>query len=210
MTHAVSPYCPPGIVEMARFYTSGSSRPPGGVASSGPGCPFTAANEVSRSMPTLSQNLKEVLPTPLFLSLKAVRAGARLELRKAITRFRSNHRIFNEIYRINEWGGRSGEFYSGSGSYEPPVEEYAAVVRDFIRENDIDSIVALGCGDFNVGKRIVGSGLQYIGIDVVRPLIDRNNQLFGTRDISFECLDIVKDDLPNGKLCKIRQVFQHL
>ena len=52
--------------------------------------------------------------------------------------------------------------------------------------------------------------MRYVGVDVVRPLIDRNNQLFGTRDISFECLDIAKDDLPNGKLCLIRQVFQHL
>jgi SAM-dependent methyltransferase len=157
-----------------------------------------------------SQILKEVLPTPLFLRLKAARAEVQFELRRAITKFRSNNRIFGEIYRTNVWGGRTGEFYSGSGAYEPPVEEYAALVRNFIRANEIDSVVDLGCGDFNVGKKIANSGLRYVGVDVVRPLIDQNNQLFGTHDISFVCLDIAKDDLPNCTLCLIRQVFQHL
>jgi hypothetical protein len=158
----------------------------------------------------LVQILKGVLPPPLFLKLKIARDEARLELHKAITKFRSNNQIFSRIYQRNEWGGSTGEFYSGPGSYEAPVEEYAALVRKFIRENEIDSIVDLGCGDFSVGRRIVSSGLRYVGVDVVKPLVDRNNQMFRSYDISFECLDIAKDDLPDGKLCTIRQVFQHL
>ena len=146
----------------------------------------------------LVQILKGVLPPPLFLKLKIARDEARLELHKAITKFRSNNQIFSRIYQRNEWGGSTGEFYSGPGSYEAPVEEYAALVRKFIRENEIDSIVDLGCGDFSVGRRIVSSGLRYVGVDVVKPLVDRNNQMFRSYDISFECLDIAKLLLDHG------------
>jgi hypothetical protein len=78
----------------------------------------------------LSQILKEVLPTPLFLRLKAAfwrleaaRAEVQLELRRAITKFRSNDRIFGEIYRTNVWGGRTvswrGPVSRGGPSLEP-------------------------------------------------------------------------------------------
>jgi SAM-dependent methyltransferase len=167
-------------------------------------------SELRPSTLKLGTNSKRGAPYALFLHIETVGADVKLQLCRTIAKFRSNNRIFSEIYRTSAWGGRIGEFYSGSGSYELPTEEYAALVREFIRGNEIDSVVDLGCGDFHVGSKFVNSGLRYVGVDVVRTLIDRNNKLFGTHNISFACLDIAKDDLPDGKLCVIRQVFQHL
>lgn len=159
---------------------------------------------------TARKILKSILPPPLFARLKTAKLHGQLMLRKAVGGLRTNDQIFSKIYRSNQWGGDKGDFYSGSGSYEAPVEKYTTLIRDFIRANQVESVVDLGCGDFNIGKKIVEPGLRYIGVDVVQPLIDRNNRLFGSRDVCFTCLDITKDDLPNGTLCTIRQVFQHL
>src|SRR5262245_52404872 len=62
---------------------------------------------------------------------------------------------FSEIYAQNLWGGEAGEFYSGTGSeafYAPP---YAEMVKKLIAENDIKTVVDLGCGDFRIASKFV-------------------------------------------------------
>ncbi len=69
----------------------------------------------------------------------------------------------------------------------------------------------MGCGDFRVGRRIVDkSHCKYIGVDVVEELIIHNNKSFGNNRIQFKQLNIVRGTLPDGELCLIRQVLQHL
>ena len=41
-------------------------------------------------------------------------------------------------------------------------------------------------------------------------LIAHNQAQYGTANTSFQCLDIVADELPPAELCLIRQVLQHL
>ena len=53
--------------------------------------------------------------------------------------------------------------------------------------------------------------MKYIGIDIFEDLVKKNTEKYGDEDrISFICKDIVDDELPNGDLCIIRQVLQHL
>jgi hypothetical protein len=47
-------------------------------------------------------------------------------------------------------------------------------------------------------------------VDVVECLINANKKKFNYEKLKFEILDIVNDNLPNGEICFIRQVFQHL
>ena len=83
--------------------------------------------------------------------------------------------------------------------------------RRFIRQHQINMIVDLGCGDFQVGQRILAEAdCSYIGVDVVPDLIARNNRLFGNDRVAFICADISLEELPDGDLCLIRQVLQHL
>jgi SAM-dependent methyltransferase len=117
---------------------------------------------------------------------------------------------FSEIYEKNVWGGAAGEFFSGEGSNEKYAARYAEIVRKFIRENDIKRVVDLGCGDFRVASQFVADDFQYAGCDVVPNLIEHLNKTYGGENIEFFCRNIVEDELPDGDLCLIRQVLQHL
>lgn len=118
---------------------------------------------------------------------------------------------FATIYRENIWGGKKGTFFSGEGSHKKKyVDEYLQVIEKTITKNCISSIVDLGCGDFNIAKSYVHLVEKYVGVDIVDELIEYNTRHYGKTNIKFECLDIVEDELPDGELCLIRQVFQHL
>jgi SAM-dependent methyltransferase len=83
-------------------------------------------------------------------------------------------------------------------------------VRGLIKEKGITKVVDLGCGDFTVGSRLLMNGIRYTGVDIVAALIQRNLQEFSNENVSFQCLDITSDPLPDGELCLLRQVLQHL
>lgn len=117
---------------------------------------------------------------------------------------------FQEIYEKNIWGGRKGEFYSGDGSTEKYSEIYAATIKKFITGNGIKRVVDLGCGDFRVASRFVSNDFHYTGCDVVASLIEHLNKSFANENVEFQCVNIVEDQLPDGELCLIRQVLQHL
>jgi len=126
---------------------------------------------------------------------------------------RSAEEVFTAIYLENEWGGTSGEFCSGLGSTNPRIvgEYIDAITKLAHREGFVGArFVDLGCGDFGVGKQLIPLCSQYVGVDIVVPLVDRNISKFGSDTVQFIYLDILQDDLPSGDVCFIRQVFQHL
>lgn len=118
--------------------------------------------------------------------------------------------VFTRVYAEKIWGQGDEAFYSGPGSNPEAAKPYADFVTGFITQNNIQRVVDLGCGDFRVGQMIAASGVNYVGTDVVQPLINENNKRFGNDHVRFECLDIASDDLPDGELCLIREVFQHI
>ena len=125
---------------------------------------------------------------------------------------KDHQKIFSEIYANGTWGKNEGlKFYSGTGSDEKFAVPYADTIGKFIKENNIQSVVDLGCGDFRIGKKITDlNDVTYTGIDVVADLISFNSKEFGNERIKFRRLNIVKDKLPESELCLIRQVLQHL
>jgi SAM-dependent methyltransferase len=123
---------------------------------------------------------------------------------------KSRKEIFSDIYENNRWGGEPGSYTSGGGSRPDIAEPYISALRALIRNERVRYIVDLGCGDFEVARRILSPGLSYVGCDVVPGLVARNAARFATEHIEFRNLDVVTDPLPEGDLCIIRQVFQHL
>jgi len=119
---------------------------------------------------------------------------------------------FSAIYRSHAWGSiEDRPFCSGDGSIrEEAVGPYCAMIRDFITANNIRRVVDLGCGDFAVGSRFVGPSVDYVGIDVVPDLIGYNQEHFAGPGVEFRCMNIIEDELPQGDLCLVRQVLQHL
>lgn len=116
-----------------------------------------------------------------------------------------------QIYELNLWGGEEGNFYSGLGSHEKEiVEPYINVVKTFLSSLKDPVIVDLGCGDFNVGNELIAHSQTYIAVDIVPELVERNKEKYRSEHLMFQCLDIAKDDLPDGDVVILRQVLQHL
>jgi SAM-dependent methyltransferase len=124
---------------------------------------------------------------------------------------RSPRQIFSEIYRVKSWGGDSQDFFSGYGSHDKgAVDIYVDAVTNFLATIPGARTVDLGCGDFNVGKRIRQACATYIACDVVPELIERNKRVFASYDVDFRRLDIISEPLPQGDVVILRQVLQHL
>ena len=117
-----------------------------------------------------------------------------------------------QVYELNLWGGKEFDFYSGEGSHHPEiVNPYIAVLISFLSSfKEPLTVCDLGCGDFNVGKELLGYTNRYMAIDIVSGLITRNRQKFKADNLQFHCLDIALDDLPSGECAIFRQVLQHL
>lgn len=125
----------------------------------------------------------------------------------------SNSEIFSIIYKEKIWNSESSkDFDSGWGSHEKEIiNPYISRVNMFLKSKDEQLVVVdLGCGDFNVGKNLVEHSKRYIGVDIVKELVERNKLLFNVDKLEFLNLDILKDELPSGDCIFIRQVLQHL
>src|SRR5579872_4089543 len=118
--------------------------------------------------------------------------------------------LFSSIYANGTWGGQRGEFYSGSGSLQRFHEAYRAILRDATRDIASPIIVDLGCGDFRVASAVLPPEARYIGVDIVPSMIAHHQDTYANERVQFQCLDIVNDVLPDGDVCLIRQVLQHL
>jgi hypothetical protein len=127
-------------------------------------------------------------------------------------------RVFATIYRRREWGSEHGaEFFSGIGSRGEAVTAYVRTVSAELtklaaQRSAALRVVDLGCGDFVVGSRLLECipGISYVGCDVVGDLIAHLRSRVREPRASFRTLDIVDSELPEGDVCLIRQVFQHL
>ena len=117
-----------------------------------------------------------------------------------------------QVYAMKLWGDNKSDFYSGDGSHDPEiVKPYLDSVISFLTSFPKPLVVCdFGCGDFNVGKEFVKYSQNYIAVDIVVDLINRNKEKFKAKNLVFQCLDIAVDDLPQADCVLIRQVLQHL
>lgn len=117
-----------------------------------------------------------------------------------------------QVYEMHLWGKNSTKFYSGIGSHDSKIiDPYIEIVSSFLNSFKNPLIVCdLGCGDFNVEKKLVQFTQKYIAVDIASNLINFNKNKFKNEKLEFHCLDIAVDDLPFGNCALIRQVLQHL
>ena len=116
-----------------------------------------------------------------------------------------------EAFRVHyeedrsQWGKSSGR---GSDPYH--TIEYRCFLEQFIRMNNIKSIVDIGCGDWRFSRFMNFDDVSYIGFDVVPGIIDRNSERFSSTSIKFA---IMPDDIaavPGADLLLMKDVLQHL
>ncbi len=155
--------------------------------------------------------LKKLIPSFVMNAYVTYRRQA--EDRKNAVR--SNEEVFGEIYREKKWSDdkAAGEaFCSGTGSTtESIVEPYITAISKELRSFASPvRVVDLGCGDFRVGSRLVPLCGHYTAVDVVPDLIAHLKATYQQHNLEFLHLDITHAPLPDGDVCLVRQVFQHL
>ena len=119
---------------------------------------------------------------------------------------------FTRIYTLNGWGqGTMGESTSGPGSLVCYAKPYMEFLQRFLEENRIQSVVDIGCGDWEFSQHIDWNGIRYLGLDVVKQVIERNIQRFEKPETcTFVCADVTAIDLPKADLLLCKDVIHHL
>ena len=127
-------------------------------------------------------------------------------------------RAFQSVYTQGVWGKEgNAPFFSGAGSQGPAAEFYVEQMAGVLEQHSQElgrplNAVDLGCGDFGIGRALVErlQDLHYLGCDIVPELVAHNAAKYGSERVRFKTLDAVCDPLPEGDVCLVRQVFQHL
>lgn len=116
--------------------------------------------------------------------------------------------IFSKIYETNYWG--SAETFSGGGSEVAVTQNIRPEITALIKRFHITSIADAPCGDFNWMKLVDLGTCKYIGIDIVKALIDNNSKLFANQFREFKHLNLIEDVIDKVDLIVCRDMLAHL
>lgn len=155
---------------------------------------------------------KGILPESALAAWRRVRYS----YEQAQARGRPLEQVFGEIYEKNIWATPEGSarYSSGPGSAPGVTLGYENYVIDYLtRHPEIERLVDIGCGDFQVASRILARAprpITYVGCDIVGDVVAYNQAHHARPGVSFMQLDVTRDALPPGDLVTVREVFQHL
>ncbi len=116
--------------------------------------------------------------------------------------------LFTKIYETNYWYGK--ESRSGRGSSKKATETIREILPHLVSILNIKTVLDAACGDCN-WMQLTNLDLdQYIGVDIVPALIQRNKAEHSDTKHTFLCLDITKDTLARTDLILCRDCLAHL
>jgi hypothetical protein len=123
---------------------------------------------------------------------------------------------FTNIYNTEKWGDNNTFEYSGSsgwgGHLDYNISDYIPFLKKFIIDNNIKSVIDLGCGDFRCGKAIYSDlDVLYTGYDVYKKIVFSNLRHSSLPKYFFIHLDFYtyKERIINGDICILKDVLQH-
>lgn len=126
----------------------------------------------------------------------------------SLGRFNDARELFTQYFAENVWG--EPESASGPGSTLAYTENIRRELPAVIARLGIRRLLDAPCGDFNWFRAVARDGVDYIGGDIVEPLIAQNNHRYGDQTTRFVQLDIRHDRMPEADLWMCRDCFQHL
>lgn len=117
---------------------------------------------------------------------------------------------FSAIYQDGVWSfGRSDIPLSGTGSSLEATANLRSALPELVRRLKVETLVDIGCGDYHWMSSI-DLPCDYVGVDIVPWLIERNNERYGSDKVRFQRGDIVAGPGPRGDLLLCREVLFHL
>jgi hypothetical protein len=124
--------------------------------------------------------------------------------------------VFTYIYENSIWANNNNTEYKGSSgpgsSIELNINTYVPFLKKFITDNNIKTIIDLGCGDFRCGPVIYNDmNISYTGYDAYKKVIEYNAKNNSLPKYNFIHLDFCnkKEDIKTGDLCILKDVLQH-
>ncbi len=112
---------------------------------------------------------------------------------------------FELIYAKGGWDNKG----SGLGSQIEYNRGYIAWLQNFIKYNDIKSVVDFGCGDWTFSSKIDWQGCSYYGIDCVPSVIEANKRLYEKDKVQFHLAKYGDFQYPSCDLLIAKDVLQH-
>ncbi len=129
--------------------------------------------------------------------------------RRRLARIGDTKQVFSHHYEVNAWG--SEESVSGPGSTIAYTENIRKEIPPLVKALGVSSILDAPCGDYNWFRKIEWeTEINYVGGDIVEPLVERNQRLYTDDTTKFIYLDITQDEIPAADLWLCRDCLFHL
>ena len=111
-----------------------------------------------------------------------------------------------------DWKYESGQSPCGFGSFANAAKDSVKFINNVLcdSEHNIQSVLDLGCGDWNWFKNVDLQGGEYQGWDAGVEMIERNQRLYSNEHVQFHHKDIVTCTYPRSDLIICRDVLFHM
>lgn len=116
--------------------------------------------------------------------------------------------VFTDAFQGNGWGGVTSR--SGQGSDLEETETLRRELPRLVRELGARSLLDAPCGDLTWMREVELGVDEYIGADVVRPLVDHLQTTEANGRCRFVLADITRDPLPAADMILCRDCLVHL
>jgi len=117
--------------------------------------------------------------------------------------------VFTHIMEINLWGDKDS--ISGDGSNLRSTRVIRKEIPKLLRKYNVQTLLDAPCGDFFWMKEMLPDLpiKQYIGVDIVKEIVSKNQENYQSDNIQFLYLDLIKDTLPKVDLILCRDCILH-
>jgi hypothetical protein len=99
---------------------------------------------------------------------------------------------------------------SGVGSNLEATRAVSAALPGVLDSLSVRSMLDIPCGDFLWMQHVDLGRVNYTGADIIEPLIESHQILYGSEQRAFRTLDIVTSDLPKVDVIFCRDCLVHL
>ena len=138
---------------------------------------------------------------------KMIRHRLKAFARNVLTPRKQMQSTFTPFYTENRWG--DAESVSGPGSNLERTNKLRCELPALLEEIGARTLLDAPCGDYNwIKETELGVG-EYIGVDIIPELIERNQRLYRDMRTRFSCLDLTRDTLPRVDVILCRDCLIH-
>jgi len=130
-----------------------------------------------------------------------------VKVQQFLYKFKTYRAKFRAYYLDNGWNNL--ETLSGSGSTLRATRAVRRQLPQLLETYKIHTVVDIPCGDFNWLKEVNLDGIDYLGIDIVKEMINSNISKYRRKNINFKCADLMNDKLPRADLIICRDCLIH-